>query len=57
MEKFGNLFFTDLEGGSLWRLKDSDTEILAKDYTPNVHVILEDSSHLVCDSTCGWVSQ
>ena len=57
MEKFGNLLFTGLEGGSFLRLKDVDAEICTKGNTPNVQIILEDGSHLVCDRTCGWVSQ
>lgn len=56
MDKFGNLFFTDLEGGSIWRLKDGVAEIWAKGKRPNGQVILDDGSHLVCDSAAGWVA-
>lgn len=56
IDKAGNLFFTDLSGGSIWRLKDGVAEIWAKGERPNGQVILEDGSHLVCDSAAGWVA-
>lgn len=52
----GNLFFTDLAGQRIWRWKDNVGEVWAKGIRPNGQVILEDGSHLICDSVAGWVA-
>ena len=56
VDREGNLFFTDLAGQRIWRWKDNICEVWANGTRPNGQVILEDGSHLICDSVAGWVA-
>lgn len=56
VDKEGHLFFTDLAGHSIWQLKNNIANVWAKGVRPNGQVILKDESHLICDSSAGWVA-
>ncbi len=49
-DKNGSLFFTDLAGHAIWILDGDLTKKWASGKRPNGQIILEDGSHLVCDS-------
>ena len=56
IDKENNLYFTDLAGHCIWQLKANVGKVWSKGSRPNGQVILEDGSHLICDSDAGWVA-
>ncbi|MBO9611334.1 MAG: SMP-30/gluconolactonase/LRE family protein [Dyadobacter sp.] len=54
----GNLFFTTLSGGQVWRMRPGEAPVIwAEAVCPNGQLIMAKGSHWVCDSAEGGIVQ
>lgn len=50
IDSLGRLYYTDLQGGKVWKNDGGRSIVWATGLTPNGQAILENGHHLICDS-------
>ena len=56
VDEYGNVYYTDLAGAHIWRHNNGLSERWSRGLRPNGQRILDDGSHLICDSAAKCVT-